>query len=278
MPTVKKVLNSSIVLIDGEGDKDSIVMAKGIGYGKKPGEIVELQDDSRFFIPVSNMEGKQLLELLDAIPAVYLEVAKDIIQYAENQLKIKLNEHIYIALTDHLHFAVKRAQERVLVTNKVFWELKTYYPNEYEVGCYGLTRIKEMLDIELPQEEAANIAFHIVNAQKDVEHNYDAMRAAAMIGHIMTLVTYYLKTEMDRNSIHYSRFVSHLQYFTERFLTNDMLDSENDFLFHQMSKEYPQDMECAEKIRTFLVKEYKKSITNEEVAYLAVHIHRLNSR
>lgn len=278
MPTIKKVLNSSIVLIDGEGDKDSIVMAKGIGYGKKPGEIVELQEDSQFFIPVSNMEGKQLLELLDAIPAVYLEVAKDIILYAENQLKIKLNEHIYIALTDHLHFAVKRAQEQVLVTNKVFWELKTYYPNEYEVGCYGLTRIKEMLDIKLPQEEAANIAFHIVNAQKDMEHNYDAMRAAEMIGHIMTLVTYYLKTEMDRNSIHYSRFVSHLQYFTERFLTNDMLDSENDFLFHQMSKEYTQDMECAEKIRTFLVKEYKKSITNEEVAYLAVHIHRLNSR
>lgn len=278
MPIIKKVLNSSIILIDGEGEKDSIIMSKGIGYGRKPGEEVELQDDSQFFIPVSNLDGKQLLELLDAIPAIYLEIAKDIILYAEDKLNVSLNEHIYLALTDHLHFAVKRSKERVLVTNKVFWELKTYYPNEYEVGRYGLMRIKEMLDIELPEEEAANIAFHIVNAQKDATRNYDAMRAAKLIGNIMTLVTYYLDREIDRNSIHYSRFVSHLQYFAERFLTDDMLDSEKNFLYNQMDHEYPDDMKCAEKIRTFIVKEYNKAVTDEEVAYLAVHIHRLNSR
>lgn len=278
MPVIKKVLNSSIILIEEGGEKDSIVMSKGIGYGKKPGEVVELQEDSRFFIPVSNMEGKQLLELLDAIPAVYLEVAKEIIQHAEEKLAVELNEHIYLALTDHLHFAVIRAEKGLYVVNKAFWELKTYYPEEYEVGCYGLRKIREVLGVELPEEEAANIAFHIINAKKDMEHHYDAMKAAKLIGNIITLVTYSIDHPMDKTSIHYSRFVRHLQFFAERFLSDEMLDSKEDFLYKQMIKAYPDAVKYAEKIRTYIIKEYERNVTDEEIAYLSVHIQRLISR
>lgn len=189
-----------------------------------------------------------------------------------------LNEHIYLALTDHLHFAVQRIQENIIITNRVFWELKTFYPKEYKIGLYALEIVSNKLNIKLPVEEAANIAFHIVNAQKEAEVQYDAMRAAKLIGKIVTVVTYSMNCQPDKESIHYSRFISHLQYFAERFFTDNLLDSQDDFLYEQIETGYPRALSCAEKVRTLILKEYDKAITNEEVVYMAVHIQRLVSR
>lgn len=278
MPQIKKVLNSSVILVSDEQEKEYIVLQKGIGYGAKTGQIVELSGESQIFVPLSSNERNQFLELLKEIPAAYLELSQKIVAYAENQLHTKLNEHIYLALTDHLHFAVERFKEKVVITNRVFWELKTFYPKEYQIGLYALDAVKEKLGIDLPEEEAANVAFHIVNAQKDENVQYDAMRAAKLIGKIVTLVTYLMKCQPDKESIHYSRFISHLQYFAERFFTDKMLDSPDDFLYEQLEKGYPKAINCAERVRTLILKEYDKAITNEEVVYLAVHIQRLASR
>lgn len=278
MPQIKKVLNSSVILVSDEQEKEYIILQKGIGYGRKSGQIVELSGESQIFVPLSSNDRNQFLELLKEIPAAYLELSQKIVAYAENQLHTKLNEHIYLALTDHLHFAVERFKEKVVITNRVFWELKTFYPKEYQIGLYALDIVREKLGINLPEEEAANVAFHIVNAQKDEDVQYDAMRAAKLIGKIVTLVTYLMKCQPDKESIHYSRFISHLQYFSERFFSDKMLDSPDDFLYEQIEKGYPKALNCAERVRTLVLKEYNKAITNEEVVYLAVHIQRLISR
>lgn len=56
------------------------------------------------------------------------------------------------------------------------------------------------------------------------------------------------------------------------------MDSDDDFLYRQMQTGYPKAVSCAEKVRTLICKEYDKMISNEEVAYLAVHIQRLAER
>lgn len=278
MLRIKKVLNSSVVLVSDGENEEFIVLEKGIGYGRKPGEIVQVQEESRIFVQLSPTDRNQLAELLSAIPSGYLEMTQEIVIYAEQQLNTSLNEHIYLALTDHLHFAVERFEKHMVITNRVFWEMKSFYPKEYRIGKKALDIIHRELGIELPEEEAANIAFHIVNAQKEEEVQYDAMRAAKLIGKAVTLVTYSMNCQPDKESLHYSRFISHMQYFAERFFTDRMLDSEDDFLYAQMEKRYPKAVACAEKVRTLLIKEYNKAISNEEVAYLAVHIQRLASR
>lgn len=278
MPQIKKVLNSSVILVSDQQNKEYIILQKGIGYGKKPGQNVEVLNDSRIFVPVLATDRSQLLELLDNIPPVYLEITRNIVLYAQKQLNSALNEHVYLALTDHLHFAVERFQQNLIITNRVFWELKTFYPKEYNIGLYALQLVKERLQIELPVEEAANVAFHIINAQKDASNQYDAMRAAKLIKLMVTLVTYMTNYKINKESIHYSRFISHLQYFAERFFTDKMLESSDDFLYTQIETGYPKALSCAEKLRTLILKEYNKAIPNEEVVYLAIHIQRLIER
>ena len=53
------------------------------------------------------------------------------------------------------------------------------------------------------------------------------------------------------------------------------MDSEDDFLFNQMQQGYPEAVDCAEKIRTFVLRKYGVFLPNEEAAYLALHIARL---
>lgn len=233
---IQKVLNSSVVLVQDDSGEESILLGKGIGYGRKAGEPIERQPSDRVFLPLSNPDAQPMLELFSSIPASYLELTQDIVDDAEQSLGVKLSAHIYLLLTDHLHFAVERQQKGLVVTNRIFWEIKHFYPKEYAVGQRGLQKVKAKLGIELPDEEAGNIAFHIVNARQDPQAGYDAMRAARLIGELSNIVTYSMHCPVSTESIHYARFVSHLQYFAERFFSGKLMDSEDDFLFQQMQQ------------------------------------------
>lgn len=273
---IKKVLNSSVVLVSDNG-VESILLGKGIGYGRKPGQEINRQPTDRLFVPLTNPEAQRMVELFDSIPEGYLDVTQDIVRDAEQTLNTTLSPHIYAMLTDHLHFAVERMQKGIVVTNKVYWEIRQFYPQEFAVGRRGLDRMQKKLGVLLPDEEAANIAFHIVNANKDEAAHFDAMKAAKLIGTIMSIVTYTMRISPDADSIHYTRFINHLQFFADRFYSGKLLDSEDDFLYHQMQHSYPQAIQCAEKVRTQLLRTENCFLPNEEVAYLALHIARLTA-
>lgn len=275
MLRISKVLNSSVVLVRDDNGEESILLGKGIGYGRKAGQEIDRQPSDRVFVPLSNPDAQPMLELFSSIPPVYLELTQEIVADAEQTLGVKLSPHIYLMLTDHLHFAVERQQLGLNVTNRVLWEIKHFYRREYEVGQRALKRADHLLNTFLPEEEAGNIAFHIVNARMDAGAGGDAMQAARLIGELTNIVTYRIHARLDTESIHFSRFISHLQFFADRFFSGKLMDSEDDFLFNQMQQGYPEAVDCAEKIRTFVLRKYGVFLPNEEVAYLALHIARL---
>ncbi|WP_300366667.1 CAT RNA binding domain-containing protein [uncultured Subdoligranulum sp.] len=38
---IRKVLNSSVVLVQDESGEESILLGKGIGYGRRPGQSID---------------------------------------------------------------------------------------------------------------------------------------------------------------------------------------------------------------------------------------------
>lgn len=271
---ITKVLNSSVVLTSDNGE-ESILLGKGIGYGRKAGEEIQLQPSDRVFIPLSNPDAKHMVELLSTIPPIFLELTQTIVADAERTLGVTLSPHIYLMLTDHLNFAIERHKQGIIVTNRVNWQIRHFYPLEYSVGLRGLEEIRARLGEELPEDEATNIAFHLINARTDNAAGYDAAKAARMIADLSNIVFYSAGVMPDPESLHYVRFINHLQFFTQRFFNRKMLDSKDDFLFNQIMTAYPAAMACAEKIRTYMIRSYDAGIPNEEVAYLAIHIARL---
>jgi len=274
--TIKKVLNSSVVLVHDEHGRESILLGKGIGYGQKPGTEVPERSTDQIFIPMANPDAKNLMDLLASIPATYIDLTRETVRYAEAHLGVTLHPHIYLALTDHLNFAVERARQGIPVVNRLAWEVRTFYPKEYAVGVYALNLLRERVDVDLPEEEAANIAFHITNAHQGGD-SFDAIRATKLIGAVVTIVRYAMHVQFTEDDLHYSRFISHMQYFAARFFTNRMLVSADDFLYTQIANRYPDAVECAERVRTHILTEYNEALPNEEVAFLAVHIQRLST-
>lgn len=275
MPRIIKVLNSSVVLASDERFGEAIVLQKGIGYGRKAGEEVVLDDSAKVFTQKQRSETQKLADLLGEIEPAYLEATDLILEYAQIMLGEKLNPHIYLALTDHLHFAVQRHRENIILSNRLFLEIKTFYPRKFRIGQYGLKVVKSLLKVELPEEEAANIAFHIINASQARDSDVDQIRAGRLVRNLVKIITLQIPGQTAEDSIHYSRFVSHVQFFVERYLKNAMLSDSEGHLFEQVGKRNPKAAEIADRVRLYLEKDGGPEIPEEEIGYLTVHIARL---
>lgn len=272
MWTIKKVLNSSVVLATDDTGVDAVLLGKGIGYGRKPGEEVVKAAVDQLFVERDH-EGSLIADLLQEVPPWYLELAYEIVQDAERRLQRSLDPRVYRTLTDHLHFAVERAREGIVVQNRLAWEMRSFYPAEHAIAEDALQRLRTRIDVGLPDDEAANITFHLVNAGRG-ESNFNALKAVKLIDTVATIVRY-SAPDSETTQMHWARFITHLQFFAERFASGKLLKSRDDFLYRQMTHAYPQALETAERVRDHLVRTEAVTLPNEEVAYLALHIQRL---
>ena len=163
----------------------------------------------------------------------------------------------------------------MVITNRVFWEIKSFYPQEFEAGLHAVEQVRQRLGVELPEQEAANIAFHLANAQAGSDPDYDAARNAKLIGELINLVRYSLNRELDSQSIHTARFITHIKFFVDRFFTDKLLQNDDDLLFEQIKTRYPKELGVALKIKSYLYDKYGWILPNEEVTFLVVHIARI---
>ncbi|PXZ02555.1 BglG family transcription antiterminator LicT [Gilliamella apicola] len=273
MILVVKVLNSSVVLVEEEGI-EKIVLGKGIGFGKKPGDTIDDERVDKIFLE-NNVKLAYITDLVKEVPFQFFQITKEIITLAENDLNRKLNNNIYLTLTDHIYFAVERVKQGLFIPNKLHWEIKNYYPQEFNIAKQAIELLNTRYDLAFPEEEASNIAFHLINAQTTSTQNLNAFQYAKMINSIVNLVKYSVGVPIDTSSIHYSRFITHIKFFVERFYAHNQLQEDNNDLYQQISSHYPYAMHIAEKVKQYIDQTYHYSISDDEVVYLGIHINRL---
>lgn len=274
MYTIKKVLNSSVVLGENNQQQEYILLGKGIGFGKKSGDIVLEQDISQVFIPVEDGKIQQFLDDMSIVSPKLIDIMDYLVKQSKDILELDISHTIYFALLDHMQFAIERYHNDMIFTNKVYWEIKTYYPKEFQVGESVVEELNKIFDIKIPIEEAANIAFHLINAQAKPNNN-KGQRYAKLVGEIVNLTQYTLGIDIQSRDVYYTRFVTHIKFFVERYLDDFMLDSDNEIMFDNISSQFPKSMEAAYTINEYLKKTYRKPITTEELLYLAIHFNRL---
>lgn len=272
MQTIKKVLNSSVVLVVDERGVERVLLGKGIGFGAKAGKVIEASAVDQVFVALDDADQRNLVELLAQIPPEFVELSRAVVADAEEQ-GLQLDPHVYLALTDHLHFAVERHRRGLVVANRLAWEMRTVYPVHYAVGERAVAAMGERLGVDLPADEAANVAFHLANAEVG-KVGIDSMRIVQLIRSVTAIIQHTSGATLDRDDLRSSRFVAHLQYFAERFFSGGLLVSEDDFLFTNLSVRYPRATASAERVRAFVRAEYDTELPNEEVAFLALHIAR----
>lgn len=276
---IKKVFNNSVALIENENHQELVVMGKGIAFQKKPGELIDQSKIEKTFVLQNKDTSEKLNQLLQDTSEKFLEIATEIIDHAQAKLNYQINEYLYIALTDHISFAITRYKQGIDWTNPLLYEIRKYYKREFEIATEALKIIEKYTGIWLGEHEAASIALHLVNSQLSGENMELAVKMTDMVDSILNIVKYHFQMELDESSINYDRFLTHLRYFSIRFVRNEKLDDTvDDFLYEQVQKKYGEAFNCTQKIAVFLKKTYNYDLSRDEKVYLTVHIHRVTHR
>ncbi|QWQ92261.1 PRD domain-containing protein [Clostridioides difficile] len=269
---INKILNNNVIITLDDNDEEVIVMGKGIGYQKSKGNLIDKTKVNKVFRISNNEISNKLQELLNNIPIEHMKLSSEIIEYAQIKLNKKLNESIYISLSDHTYSAIQRMKEGINVKNAILWEIKRFYKEEFEIGMKALDIIENKTGIKLPEDEAGFIAFHIVNAQLSEGHTL-ASDITKLIQEVLSIVRYHFRIEFHEESVFYYRFIMHLKFFAQRLLLDSAHEGETDKeLLSIIKSKYNKEFECVVKIKNFIKKQYNYILTDDELIYLTIHL------
>ncbi len=274
---IVKVLNNSTVIAQ-DGEMELVVMGKGISFGKRPGDWIAPSQIEKTFWLDSEKNAVKLAKLLAEIPILYFEVVRDLIDIAETELGISLNETIYLSLTEHIQFAVQRYQEGSFTPNAMLLEIAAVYQVEYQFAHRCLSYLEQQLDVRLPNDEAGFIALHLILAQGKSRSRDKVTELTTTVYDLVRLVQDYYQLTFLETDLGYSRFVVHLKFFVMRLLQGEQLPTEDIALYRALTVTYDRAKEVLPVVSSYLERKYGYRLCDGEAFYLTLHIHRLLNR
>ncbi|QMS95612.1 BglG family transcription antiterminator LicT [Streptococcus equinus] len=274
---IDKVYNNNVVLVKGDNNEEIIVMGRGLGFQKKPGDEIDASLIEKTFVMQDSKATNELTRVYVDLSPAETEVVLDIIKHGQKVLNTTFDTAFYIALADHIHYTLQRNRENLTIQNPLSWEIRKFFPKEYQLGRDALKIIFEKLGVILPDDEISSIALHFFNAQKDsgmIEQNYQISK---IVTDILGIVRLFYGKVVDEDSVSYNRFITHIQYFAQR-VVNGVVQGKNDsFLYEQVKLNYPVAFSCSEKIKNYVESSYDFLMSKDEQVYITIHIQRLET-
>ena len=275
---IEKVLNNNAFISLDENGDEIIVMGKGIAFGKKGNQKVDLTNlNYKIFSCKNKNINNKLISIVSDLSQEYILLTRKIISTFEKEYNKKLNEIIYVSLSEHIHGAIERYHQGIQVKNPLLMEIKRLFADEYEIGRRALEMIHQDFGVLFEEDEAGYIAYHIVNA----ELNNDMINIAnitKVMQQVLSVIKYHFKVEFNEESSTYYRFITHLKFFAQRVFSNAVYEEEDTELFFILKEKYHESYECVLKIKELIEHEYNYDLSLEEQLYLMIHIERIRTK
>lgn len=272
---ISKILNNNAVVCIADDNTEKIVMGRGIAFGKKAGDAIDSSRIEKVFTLHSQETSNHFQQIIQNIPVEHILLAERIISHAKQTCRKKLHDSIYITLTDHISAALMRVNEHITLKNPLLPSIRRLYPEEYQFAADALVIIKEATGVSFPEDEAAFLALHFINAELGPD-NTKINAIVATAERIAAIAMQYLKRPIDEESLSWQRFVTHITFLAQRLLQRTDYSAQGDLrLFDMLAQTYPEACACAGAIKDFLETEFRCIIGKEEQSYLAVHISKL---
>lgn len=269
---IQKILNNNVVITFDVNEQEQIVMGRGIAFKRKIGDFIKEEQVDQVFRLANQDTSLKFQELLEELPLEVMQLSDEIIKYAKTKLGKKLNDTIFISLTDHLHTALERMRQGIEVKNFLLWDIKRFFSDEYFIGRKAIEMVKEKFGVQLPEGEAGFIALHLVNAEMDEEVG-NVYELTKIMQEITNIVKYHFKITFNEDSVYFYRFSTHLKFFAYRLLNHKEFHDEDDGeLYEVIKKKYHNSYTCVNKIADFLSESYCYTVSKEEKMYLIIHI------
>lgn len=275
MYTIQKTLNNNIAQVIDENKKSFIVFGRGITFGKRVGDRISEGDITQWYF-LGKKDFAYFMDIIDNMSPQIIYVSELIINEAKKRLNGKYSTNLLLMIADHLNFAMQRNEEGIVIKNPLEYEIRRLYQNETKVGEKALKIIKQEMDIELPKEEVAMIALHLVNSQIGSNAMQDAMKITVIINDILNIINFHYQINIDESSIAANRFIIHLQYFISKYLDDKQIKEEiYEGLYDFIVDKDPKADKCLKKIINYFYSNKNWIISKNDQIYLLLHISRL---
>ncbi|MEW4226314.1 glucose PTS transporter transcription antiterminator GlcT [Rossellomorea marisflavi] len=273
---VKKVLNNNVLIAEHAAYGEVVLIGKGIGFNRKKGDPIQNDIAEKMFVLKGEKEQEQYKNLLPFLNDDMSSIIISAIELIRERTNSFLNEHIHIALTDHILFAINRLMRGMEIRNPFLVETRTLYPFEYEVAREVVELINDHTEVNLPEGEVGFIALHIHSAMMNKDLS-EINQHSQLIARLTGMIEQQLEVNIDRDSIDYVRLVRHIRYTIERVLKGERVE-EPEKIANLLKEEYPLCYNLSWKLIKMMQQTLKKPVYDAEAVYLTMHLQRIQSK
>ncbi|WP_112179137.1 MULTISPECIES: glucose PTS transporter transcription antiterminator GlcT [Paraliobacillus] len=273
---VEKVLNNNVIIATHPIYKEVVLIGKGIGFNKKQGDAVPFDQADKTFLLKDKQEKEQYMHLLAHLDNELISFMNDILFYIEERMGHSLNEHIHVALTDHLAFAINRVHKNIQFNSPFLFEIESLYPKEYQVATEVVAKIKERLDVVFPDGEVGFIALHIHSAVTD-KSLHDINKHHQLITKMIKVIEENLEVKVEKGNVNYNRLIQHLHRAIDRVYQGEKL-GEQKTLAEMLKMTYPLCYNLSWKLIKVMQRQLNRPVDDTEVLYLTIHLQRLTDK
>ena len=140
---IEKVLNNNVVVsIDPKTKKEIILLGSGIAFNRKIGQEVDESKIEKTFILDDKTLGNKFKKLINQIPDGVFQLSHEIISHASKELNVKFDKQIYISLSDHIAFAIKRYKKNMMIK-----EIIDVFPEKRKNSVEKAIGMKKKIDL-----------------------------------------------------------------------------------------------------------------------------------
>ena len=272
MCEIVKILNHNTILVLKDNE-EIIVMSKGIGFGKKQGEQVDVPRNAKQYKMQKSYQAKQKSNnIFDYIDPMYIEISSEIITLTKERFG-KVEHDILLSLADHIYFAVKRIKEKDFPSNPFNMDIQLMFPDEYSVALKAKDIIEKYTNEEINADEIAFITLHIHSAIS-VNKVGQSMEVMRVIREFFKKLQADLNIRIDANSLSYIRLMNHIKFLLLRLNNDEELQMDiTEFTKEKFPFAYEQARVLCEQLSRVL----HKDLPDSELVYLALHLERILS-
>lgn len=263
-----RIFNNSAVSTVMPNGREAIVLGNGIGFSKRPGDLVDERRVEKVYYVQNEMQTR-FLEMLENVRPEVMDAAEQIIQMGADA-GLALGNQGTISLIDHIGFAIERAEKGVALPNLMLSEIRMLYQKEYSLGKQALSIIERHCGTRLPEDEAGYIALHLVSISVDRNEAYDILK---FVKGTLEIIKDSYGVTLDEDSIDAMRLTTHLKFLAQRiFQHTSWADEGMDSMYDYLIDRNPNNRLCMRRLGEYVEKNFRYKLNRQEEFYLLVHL------
>ena len=273
---ILRVFNNNVVLARDEIGREAILTGRGLGFQRRAGQEVDASLIARRYVPADNAES--VAEVIAGIPLERLALIERVFRRAARELGTGVPSSTVVAVVDHVNQAMERVRQGLVMDYPLRAEAAHLHPEELRLAEAMVEELNAAQEVQLPAGEAVALALHLFTAAVGARSAQEATRQSRLIAQVMELLSGAYGDSFDAGSVDAARFAVHLRYFLVRARTAVQIqDSTASLVTRALCAGNPGAYRVALRIRDLLELRLGTSVTDDETAYLALHVARLAS-